>query len=211
MASPTISLTVTKIDSTTFSTAKTRAINPENIITMITQADNKVVISYYDSLRAKLTLIETTTNVNTIFAAMQSPLLVGVYSIGTSTINRPMVLNRTAMTMTAGSANPYTISYNMGERVTVDKKQISAFITPSAISETITSASQSAKTFRVATDLTTTFVAGLAFRVSGSTGGSATGNDKLYTVVSSAYTTYTTITVRETIPSAATDGTIIGA
>jgi len=188
----TVNLTVTKIDSTVYSTAVTMAINPENIITLMTQANNTVEVAYYDPTKVKLVKLETTTSVNTIFAAIPSPLLVGVYTIGTTTMNRPVVLNRNNMSIITGAANPYLIQYNMGERTVVNNKEISAFITPSAISETITSASQTNKTFRVATDLTATFVAGLAFRVSGSTGGAATGNDKLYTVVSSAYTTYTT-------------------
>jgi len=211
MSAPTLNLTVTKLNFTTLSPAETRAIYPENIKELRTLADNSVEVTYYDPTKVNLDSIVTTTSVNTIFAAMEAPLLIDMFTIGVSEINRAVVLNRNSMAMIAVTANPQTIEYNYGDMNHVNNKIISAFITPAAVSETITSASQANKTFRVATDLTTTFVPNLAFRVSGSTGGAATGNDKLYTVVSSAYTTYTTITVRETIPSAATDGTIIAA
>jgi len=83
----TVNLTVTKIDSTVYSTAVTMAINPENIITLMTQANNTVEVAYYDPTKVKLVKLETTTSVNTIFAAIPSPLLVGVYTIGTTTMN----------------------------------------------------------------------------------------------------------------------------
>lgn len=63
-----------------------------------------------------------------------------------------------------------------------------------------------AKTFTVAGDHTGTFVAGLKFGVTGST-----GNDGTFTVVSSAFGVATVITVTETISDATVDGSITAA
>lgn len=68
---------------------------------------------------------------------------------------------------------------------------------------TITGVSTGAKTFTVATNLTATFVNGFQFRVNGST-----GNDKIYTTVSSSFSTTTTIIVSETVSDATADGKI---
>lgn len=77
-------------------------------------------------------------------------------------------------------------------------------ITPRNSSRAINAVDQGTKTFTHNTnDITSEYPTGAAFHISGST-----GNDGAYTVVSSAYSTNTTIVVSETIPDATADGTM---
>jgi hypothetical protein len=74
---------------------------------------------------------------------------------------------------------------------------------PTIAAFTITGVSTSARTFTVAGDQTGSFLSGSDFSIAGST-----GNDGNYTIVSSVYSTSTTVTVLEAVLSAVADGTI---
>lgn len=70
----------------------------------------------------------------------------------------------------------------------------------------VTAVSTGSKKFTVAGDQTARFLAGATVRVSGST-----GNDGLYTVVSSTFGTATDIVVSQAVPSAVADGSLVSA
>jgi len=199
-----VSLAVTKINSTVVS--ETVAINPDNVKTVVTLADGTVVISVYDALSAKLVEYQSTQallDVYTLYAAMDGKQLIKAFTIGAATLNRGMIINLNSIAAQVGTANPYLIEYDLGERNHVNKKSISAFVNAATLNLAITAVSVANKTFTVAGDQTATFVAGQPFIVAGST-----GNDKIYTTVSSAFGAATVITVYETVLSAVADGNI---
>ncbi len=211
----TLSLSVVKWNSTTYSPAQTIAINPANIKQVLTQADNTVEITLYDPTKVSLNYIVcdlvNTSAIRDVIAAMNAPKVVGVISIGTSTFEpiKAMVVDQLSVAGQYGAANPYTFMYDLGEKQHVNTKTFVATFCPVAAgSNAITAVSLANKTFTVAGDQTATFVAGMAFYVEASTGGAATGNDKLYTVVSSAFGAATVITVNETINVNTVSGTI---
>ena len=115
-----------------------------------------------------------------------------------------ITVNGTATVYSTANDNSYTVASSSYNSTTGATTVIVSESIPAPVSYSIVSASAAAKTFGIAGDLTTTFPAGSAFNVYGST-----GNNGSYTVSSSTYTAPNTIiTTVAAVPSSTADGVI---
>lgn len=196
-----VAITAAKMGHIVYPSGKSITIEGDNIRYAFTRSSGIVELSYYDIMSARLDYIVTTsaTDINAIFAAMTSPLLANISKIDASQVSKPAIINEQAIAMRIGN----TISYSLGQSVARRNKQIVATTNAGTASFAVTGVTVATKTFTVAGNQTATFTAGKIFRVDGST-----GNDKLYTVVSSSFGASTSIVVKESIPDATADGTI---
>lgn len=138
-----ISLAVTKLNHLSYSPAVTMDFVPDDILGITTKADLSSVIQYFNTQKSKLDSVETTTNVNTIYAAMTNPQMVAIEGIDATTFSpvKTFVVNKNNYLISTGSAAGYAI----------------------------TGASVLNKTFTVAGDHASEFVKGRIIHVAGST------------------------------------------
>ncbi len=199
-----LAVTASKKDHIVYPAGKSITIEADNIKFAFTGTTGLVSLSYYDEQSAKLSYLVLTsaTDINAVFAAMTAPVLANIVQINASLVNDPGLLNKSAIVYQTGTTL-LNIIYNAGRWSSQKSKRITAYTNAGTSSFAVTGVSQANKTFTVAGNQTATFTANKVFRVDGST-----GNDKLYTVVSSAFGVATVITVKETLPSAVADGTI---
>lgn len=175
MATQSVALVLTKFNHETVS--YTYTVVSDDIKMVLTNADGTAQVQYWDAQKAKLDVLETSTNVNTIYAAMTNPQLLGWTKADSATLFRPVIINKNFKLGSTGTMAGYAI----------------------------TAVSTGSKRFTIAGAHASEFTVGLKIRVAGST-----GNDREYTVVSSADVAgpNTQIVVAETVASSTADGNL---
>lgn len=199
-----LAITASKKDHIVYPSGRSISIEADDIKFAFTDSAGLVNFSYYDEQSSKLSYIVCTsaTKINSLFAAMTQPTIGYITKINASQVNKPGLLNKSSIVYQTGSGL-LNLIYDAGRWSSQKSKRISAYLNAGTSTFAVTAVSQANKTFTVAGNQTATFTANKVFIVTGST-----GNDKLYTVVSSTFGAATVITVRETLPSAVADGNI---
>lgn len=140
MATLTVSATITKFNQETVS--QTVTLLSDNIKSLLTKSDGTTQLQYFNDQKAKLDLLESSTNVNTFFAAMTNPQLVTWTKVDSGVFFKPVVINQNFKLISYGTMAGYAIT---------------------AVSTTL-------KRFTVSGTHNTEFTAGMKIHVAGSTG-----------------------------------------
>lgn len=140
MATQSVALVLTKFNHETVS--YTYTVVSDDIKMVLTNADGTAQVQYWDAQKAKLDVLETSTNVNTIYAAMTNPQLLGWTKADSATLFRPVIINKNFKLGSTGTMAGYAI----------------------------TAVSTGSKRFTIAGSHASEFTVGLKIRVAGSTG-----------------------------------------
>ena len=207
MATTQVSLSILRKNSTNFTTAVTRSLLSDNILTMeqtsagtLIQYDNPHSSMIDQYVVEELAYTIATTNMTAwIFGT-----LTDADGIATS---KPYFINKLRaieQIEDPNDADSQIVFFDAGRNHTAKLKELELFLVDTLGSTVaITAVSIANKTFTVATDLTASFPAGKSFAMDGST-----ANDGLYTVVSSVFGAATVITVVQDIADATVDGSL---
>lgn len=193
----TINLTVTRKDSTPYSTPIVMGVDPADIKYVSAAPGQSPKVQYYDPQSKKLVELTTTTGIATIVAAYSDWLMVTVTKKDSEPMVIPMLINKNSIAYQIQVAGiQYRIQYNEGTQTSARNKELLCYIDAvSVAAEAITAISLPLRRFTAAANLAV-LVTGAPFWVTGSTAGAIDG---LYSA--SADASATAVIVSQVIPS----------